>query len=754
LKSSIPRDWRRILGRWVTRAFVYAAAATARREQQVETFSQSSKRPELLADEIPGVPGAPLRKSHGRVRAWHLAKAVCPRSSGEEGVVAVDLNPEGLSNYFPAPASRVSGSRLIRFTIALLALSPLTAVHAQHASDDPLASANDAFGLTLGLERNGLYGPGGVRGFNPQAAGNVRIDGLYFDQQGALSNRVVEGSTIRIGVSEIGYAFPAPTGIVDYDLRHSGNGTPSATVVASAGPFQAHGLSVDGNLPLISRDLQLPIGASLQTSTNTPAGWSNPGYTSKVANVGATPQWKPNDWLNFRGIVDWTQTTHAKTLPFVFTAGDYLPPYTPRGYYGQNWAEGRSRAENFGGIVTARLATHWSLAAGVFRSIADAPVSYEDLYLNTLPKGSAEQFVVGNPEQRISSTSGEARLVGRFGTGSWRHEVVFLARGRDTVALYGGSDVVDVGPAFIDQGIQAPEPIFSYTARTEDRTELWSAGFAYCAQRQGHGDFAVGFQQENYDKNVSSPRLPAARLTDHPLRAYGNAALALGERVTAYGGYTQGLEDSGAVPSVAANRGTILPDARTWQTDAGFRFLLTSKLKVIVGVFEIEKPYFNFATNNVDHQLGVQRARGVELSLSGEVVRNLHVAVGALLGEVKIMGSNLAAAGVGTTAFGQPHNQGSINANYKFPWLPALSADVTFLEFGTAPASVDDVAQNNTETWLAVGSRYRFTLWGAPATLRVQVQNATNFHFWNYGYSPGFSQLQPRAYVAYLAADI
>src|ERR1700722_3609531 len=222
--------------------------------------------------------------------------------------------------------------------LALMAVSPLTAVYAQHASDDPLATANDAFGLTLGLESIGLYGPGLVRGFNPQSAGNVRIDGLYFDQQGALSNRVVEGSTIRIGVSEIGYAFPAPTGIVDYDLRHPGNGTPSASVVASAGPFQAKGLSVDGNLPVISDDLQLPVGASLQISTNTAAGGPDPGYTSTVTNVGATPQWKPNDWITVRGIFDWTQTSHAKTLPFVFTAGDYLPPDTPRGYYGQNWA--------------------------------------------------------------------------------------------------------------------------------------------------------------------------------------------------------------------------------------------------------------------------------------------------------------------------------------------------------------------------------------------------------------------------------
>ena len=68
------------------------------------------------------------------------------------------------------------------------------------------------------------------------------------------------------------------------------------------------------------------------------------------------------------------------------------------------------------------------------------------------------------------------------------------------------------------------------------------AGVAYRAQWQRHGDFTFGVQQESYDKNVLFPDLPAARLADHPLRAYGDAALALGERVTAYAGYTQGLE--------------------------------------------------------------------------------------------------------------------------------------------------------------------------------------------------------------------
>jgi hypothetical protein len=49
----------------------------------------------------------------------------------------------------------------------------------------------------------------------------------------------------------------------------------------------------------------------------------------------------------------------------------------------------------------------------------------------------------------------------------------------------------------------------------------------------------------------------------------------------------------------------------------------------------------------------------------------------------------------------------SINANYKFPWLPALFADITVQHFGTSPASVDEVARP-AQTALWVGGRYRF----------------------------------------------
>ena len=627
-------------------------------------------------------------------------------------------------------------------------------VRAQHAADNPVASAEDAFGLTLGLESIGMYSPGQVRGFSPEAAGNVRIDGLYFDQQGGLSNRVVEGSTIRVGVSEIGYAFPAPTGIVDYELRRAGDGTANATIIANRGPYEAWGVSIDGSLPLAGKELTLPIGVSTQLSTSTPYGPA-PGYTSRVTSAGATPQWTPNDRVTVRALLDWQETRDARTLPLFFTSGNFLPPVIARGFLGQNWAQGRSRTANLGGLVAAQLSAQWSLTAGIFRSTADNPVSFADLYTAVQPNRRSEHLVVGSPEQSDTSTSGEVRLRGRFRAGDWRHELIVSARGRDVLARYGGDDAVDVGPAVIGTGSQVPEPAFDYSIRTSDRTELWSAGSAYHVDWRGLAELETGIQEQHYRKAVTSPGVATGKLADQPLLAYGNSALALGRRWTLYAGYTQGLEDSGVAPSAAANRGTVLPASRTWQADSGLRYLVTPRLKVIAGVYELQKPYFNLDTNGIDRDLGVQRAKGVELSVSGQQIAHFDINAGVLAAKVSIVGSNLAAEGVGPVAIGQPRLQYTANVNYTMPWWPAASLDLGAVHFGSEPATVDNRLYTPAVTQLNVGGRYAFTVLGRNSTLRVQIVNVTDSFWWSNVYTPGLFQWPaPRTVFAYITTDL
>ncbi len=646
-----------------------------------------------------------------------------------------------------------------KFPVIIAAIAGVylpTTAWAQHASDNPVKSADDAFGLSLGLEKVGLYNPGSVRGFSPISAGNVRIDGMYFDLQGEPSNRVVEGSTIHVGVSEIGYPFPAPTGIADYNLRGVGGDTPTATIIASAGPYDAWGISIDGNIPLIGNELTLPIGVSTQISTQSSAdGVFYPGLTSRIISVGATPRWTPNSRVTVRVLIDWQQTSDAKTVPEYFTAGDFLPPLIAKGYVSQNWARGQNTTVNLGALVTAQLADDWLLRAGVFRSTNDNPAGFGDFYTDIQPNGQSEHVVVGFPDQNASSTSGEVRLTGTFLTGDWRQQVIFAARGRDTTSRYGGEDVVDVGPAIIGTIVQVPEPNFTYSARATDRAQLWSAGAAYRVDWRSQGVLEIGIQKEDYRETDDNPGTPKSEISAQPLRAYANAAFAVTPQLTFYAGYTQGLENSGVAPNSAQNSGAVLPASLTWQVDMGARYAVTPKLKIIAGVFELQKPYFNLDTSNIDRELGAQQAKGIELSVAGEVTENLNVNIGILDGVVGITGPNLAAQGVGPVAVGQTHLTYVATANYTLPWWPAASFDVRAVHEGPAPESVDNGVYSRPATIVNIGGRYNFTALGENNTLRLQVQNVLAANVWQQLSTPGVFQWPgPRRIFAYLTTDL
>ena len=56
--------------------------------------------------------------------------------------------------------------------------------------------------------------------------------------------------------------------------------------------------------------------------------------------------------------------------------------------------------------------------------------------------------------------------------------------------------------------------------------------------------------------------------------------------------------------------------------------------------------------------------------------------------------------------------------------------------------------------FISIGERYKFKMLGAPAMLRVQLQNVSNLYIWNVGNSPGFLQFGPRTVFAYLTIDV
>src|SRR5688572_18766080 len=178
--------------------------------------------------------------------------------------------------------------RTLAWTLGLIAATATGAAQAQRTDDNAVTAAEDAFGATLGNETIGLYSSKQVRGFSPVDAGNVRMDGVYFDRQGTVPPALVEGSTIRVGLSALNYPFPAPTGIVDYRLKKAGDER-VISVLAALNAYGAPALELDAKLPLIEGRLGLAAGVSYAREEY------YDGADARYLRAGLVPRWRPSE---------------------------------------------------------------------------------------------------------------------------------------------------------------------------------------------------------------------------------------------------------------------------------------------------------------------------------------------------------------------------------------------------------------------------------------------------------------------------
>ncbi len=223
--------------------------------------------------------------------------------------------------------------------------------------------------------------------------------------------------------------------------------------------------------------------------------------------------------------------------------------------------------------------------------------------------------------------------------------------------------------------------------------------------------------------------------------------------LAAYAGYTKGLEESGTAPFSAANRGEAMPAAITKQVDAGFRYAFTSRLKMVAGVFQVEKPYFNLNSANVYGALGTVRHRGVELSLAGNLFEGLNVVAGTTLIQPRLSGEPVSRGIVGPIPPGPRPRSSFVNLTYQPQAWGGFSIDGQIYSNSEKTARSDN--SFNSEGWVEanVGFRYRFTLWDAPAAVRAQLSNITNNYAWNSDSSGAFFPRSPRRFLVNLTAD-
>jgi iron complex outermembrane receptor protein len=647
-----------------------------------------------------------------------------------------------------APGGRLrslAGLRIHNFSFVSLAVIAFAApAAAQRTGENPVTAAEDAFGTSVGNEAIGLYSIGEVRGFSPASAGNIRIDGLYLGGIVIDNQRIQSGSTVRVGLSAQGYAFPAPTGIVELSLRPAGK-DPALSAVMYGGQNQI-GLDLDGQLPLTGT-LSLAGGIAFNRLIDFPGG----DYAHYL-DIGIAPVWRPREGTEVRGYYGVRFGFTDRSTPFTFVDGSELPPELPNHFQGQKWAAWKNRFDN-AGLFGHHTFGDWRLSAGVFHNVIDSKHSYNTLFVGAQADGSAHYVVNIHPPRKTTSNAAEVRLSRQFDEGPRHHVVHLSVKGRTRTGDFGGEQVVDFGPVMVDEvPPEFPEPTVEFGEETRDEVHQYTAGLAYHGRWQGVGEMSVGIQKTHYRKTVEPPEEPAIVTRADPWLWNGTLAINLVKDLVAYAGYTQGLEDSNVAPEIAVNRNQAPPALSTSQRDIGLRYLI-GPMRLVVGGFDVRKPYFNLGPDLVYTQLGTVSHRGIEISLSGEPIKGLSVVAGAVLMKPRVSGPGVELGLIGKKPVGQAARTASLYLDYRLPSAPKLSVDVGIQHLGKRPGSVDNLLNVPGRTLVNLGGRYRFHVAEFPATMRLQLTNLFDTYAWNVTDGGGFRRVPPRRANATLSVD-
>jgi iron complex outermembrane receptor protein len=625
---------------------------------------------------------------------------------------------------------RMSPASAAALVVALV-VDPAPALAQSRADENAVTQAEDAFGFSVGRETLGIYNADNARGFSPIAAGNLRIDGLYFAPVVDLTGLLIESQSIKVGLSAQGYPFAAPSGIVDQRLRRPASQAGASLIFHSDsnGSIEAE---ADGSIPILPT---LGVGVGLQA-----ARWHFGDGTRNHEHTAALyGSWRPADGVEI--VPFWSAFTdiNNNASPIYVPAGPFLPPQPRAGHYTGPWWDGINRTFfNAGVLSSLALSNEWLLRIGLFRSTRHLRNGYTHLVDEVQPNGMGHRTIFSDPPGKNRGDSGEIRLTHTIADGQRLHTVHFSVRGRQARREYGGEDEIDIGTGSIFDDIDQPRPNFTFGTQSHDRLRQWTYGVAYDGRWKGVGELSFGISKTAYRKSTVTPDLA---ITAHASPLLYNATLTLLplRGVAVYGGYSRGFEENGSPPGNAANRNDALPAILTRQIDGGVRVGITGSFKAVAGVFDLSRPYFGYDQAARYVQIGTTRSRGAEFSLSGNLGNRLTLVAGGVVLSPRVEADPNASGVIGRRPVGIPSHLFSVNLNWDATsFVPGLAFDAALSHRGRMPGTTDNAVELPPRAQVDLGAHYRFSLAKTHATARFQVGDVLD--------SLGFNVAGPGAY--------
>ncbi len=628
---------------------------------------------------------------------------------------------KGETSHFESKTTRFPTHGVSALLFAMTSLVALPAA-AQRADDNAVTAASDAFGVTVGLQTIGLYGPTNVRGFNPAQAENLRIEGLYYDQQISYSNPFLfNRSDIRVGIAAQSYSFPSPTGIVDYKLRTPGDAA-LFSVVLTRGPLNMSTAEIDAQYPLV-KDV---LGAAVSV-----AHWNDFDYnyarTSGNLGFSLLLRIRPDERSEILPFVGYIHNGERQVLPTVFANGlNPLPMFNEQQLPAQDWTSWGWNQLTAGVVAKSALGSSWRLAAGVFRSLSQYSQNFNDLLLGPTAGGIADHILDVTPPLRQGSYSGDLRLTRLSVDGAHQRELTFDVRGRIVERDYGGDSILGLGSVSIYRTEHFPPPLLEFSALSLDQVRQVGVGASYNERWKGVGTLSLGVLETEYRRTLEIPGSPGSAKRTSQVLPTASFTLDAGKHATAYASYTRGLEDSANAPISAVNRGEGVPATPTWQVDGGLRVVPRNDLELLLGVFKVHKTYFNVDAAGRYGPLGDISSRGVEGSATLSALDGLKVVAGLVLLRPEVNQQTPALGGTGTVPVGPVPRTINVNVDYAPDRWGHWATSLQWTSLSSRVVTINDQVELPPLSMLNVGVRYRVRLFNRPCSARLDVANVTD----------------------------
>jgi len=619
------------------------------------------------------------------------------------------------------PLSRRGSSIGLR-VLAASAILTSFAARAQRANENAVTSASDAFGTVVGSQTIGLYSPTNARGFSPTQAGNLRIEGLYFDQQSQGSNPYLfSGYDMRVGIAAQSYAFPSPSGIADYALRAPGDSFLTSAVLIR-GPLDLASAEIDAQLPVVKNLLSIGLIAAAQRGFD-----YNYALISNRRAISLLLRFRPGSGTEVTPFVGYIHNTEWEQTPIVFADGIHpLPPFNEQHLPTQSWTDWRWNQLTAGVIARVSMANGWSLRAGLFRSTDENYRNFNPLFLEPMPNGIADQVMDVAPGRIATSYSGDFRVTRTKTTADHRRELTFAVRGRHIERNFGGDSVTDLGPINIYQSASIPEPALAFSAPSLDKVRQTGIGINDIERWKDRGALSLGILLTNYTRSVTAPGVPANAQQTTTALPSASFMVNPGKSLTLYGSYTRGLEDSPIAPASAVNRGEPLPASPTWQIDAGVRVVVRPHLQLLLGVFKVQKTYFGFDSSGRYTDIGEISSKGVESSATWTDAEGLTLVAGAVWLRPEVTRWAAEHAASGNVPIGPVPGTINLNLDYAPHAWRGWGTSLQWTWLSARVETSDDRYRLPPLGALNVGVRYLLKLSAHQFSARLDMGNVTN----------------------------